>query len=188
LQPAESEVTLKEEERWMKLHDLRTLVLDAAFRPLHAIRWQRAMVLDLLDRVDVLEYYDAVVRTSTDAFPLPAVVRHRAFVQRGPRRVALTRGNLLARDGCRCQYCGEAFASRELTIDHVLPRSKGGPSTWENLVIACGPCNRRKGDKTPAEAGMPLLTRPRRPMVLTMDRDGLFTGAHPSEWEEYLPA
>lgn len=171
----------------MQLSGLRTLVLDAAFRPLHAIRWQRAMVLDLLDRVDVLEYYDAVVRTSRDAFPLPAVVRHRGYIRKGPRRVALTRNNLIARDGGRCQYCAEVFHPRLLTIDHVIPRSRGGPSTWENLAIACGPCNRKKGDKTPREAKMPLLTTPRAPTVLAMGREGLFTGAPPREWSDYLP-
>lgn len=167
---------------------LRTLVLDAAFRPLHAVRWQRAMVLDLLDRVDVLEYYDAVVRTSRDAFPLPAVVRHRGFVRKGPRRVALTRRNILARDGATCQYCGVRPGLRHLTLDHVLPSSRGGPSTWENLVVACGPCNRRKGDRTPREAGMPLARLPRRPEVLSLGREGMFGGGMPAEWADYLPA
>lgn len=172
----------------MVLDGIRTLVLDAAFRPLHAIRWQRAMVLDLLDRVDVLEYYDAVVRTSRDDFPLPAVVRHHSYVQRGPKRVALTRRNLLTRDGSRCQYCGGQPALRELTIDHVLPRSRGGGSTWQNLVIACGTCNRRKGDRTPQEAGMPLLCRPAQPKMLAVGRDGLFSGEPPVQWAHYLPA
>ncbi|MCA9568826.1 MAG: HNH endonuclease [Myxococcales bacterium] len=172
----------------MIVDGLRTLVLDAAFRPLHAIRWQRAMVLDLLDRVDVLEYYDAVVRTSRDVFPLPAVVRHRGYVQRGPGRIALTRRNLLARDGSTCQYCGHHGVSRELTVDHVMPRSRGGGSTWDNLVIACGPCNRKKGDRTPREAGMPLLSRPMQPTGIALGSDGMISGQTPLEWAQWLPA
>lgn len=172
----------------MVLDGLRTLVLDAAFRPMHAVRWQRAMVLDLLDRVDVLEYYDAVVNSASDAFPLPAVIRHRGHVRRGPRAVALTRRNLIARDGHRCQYCGDVLPPRELTVDHVMPRSRGGGSTWENLVAACGPCNRAKGDRTPEEAAMPLLARPRKPSVLAMGREGLFRGDLPPQWSHYLLA
>lgn len=172
----------------MVLDGLRTLVLDASFRPTHAVRWQRAMVLDLLDRVDVLEYYDAVVKTAGDAFPLPAVIRHRGQVRRGPKAVALTRRNLLARDGHRCQYCGVVFVPRELTIDHVFPRSRGGPSSWENLVTACAPCNRAKGDRTPDEAKMPLVARPRRPSVIALGREGLFRGDMPPEWSSYLLA
>ncbi len=155
---------------------------------MHAVRWQRAMVLDLLDRVDVLEYYQRVVRTTADAFPLPAVIRHRGYIRKGPRKVALTRRNLLARDGGRCQYCARLFVSAELTIDHVMPRSRGGPSTWENLATACGPCNRRKGNRTPAEAKMPLLTRPRQPSVIAIGRQVLFRGDLPVEWSDYLPA
>lgn len=173
----------------MSFDSLRTLVLDAAYRPMHAVRWQRAMVLDLLDRVDVLEYYDQIVRTSHDAFPLPAVIRHRAYVRKKRRMVALTRRNLLARDGHACQYCGEAPGNRELTLDHILPRSRGGQSTWENLVAACGPCNRRKGDRTPDEASMPLLTRPARPTtILAFGREGLFGRFEtPTEWGAWLP-
>ncbi|MEZ4316623.1 MAG: HNH endonuclease [Myxococcota bacterium] len=172
----------------MTLDGLRTLVLDAAYRPMHAVRWQRAMVLEILDRVDVLEYYDHVVRSAQDVFQLPAVVRHRGYVRRGPRQVALTRRNLLARDNNRCQYCGKGFAMTELTVDHVQPRSRGGASTWENLVTACAPCNRGKGDRTPDEAKMPLLSVPKRPTVIAVGRHGLFRGDLPDEWSLYLPA
>lgn len=172
----------------MALSGVRTLVLDAGFRPMHAVRWQRAMVLDLLDRVDVLEYYNRVVRTAADAFPLPAVIRHRGYVRKGPRRVALTRRNLLARDGMQCQYCGRVCPPRELTIDHVHPRSRGGGGTWENLTTACATCNRKKGNRTPTEANMPLLSKPRVPSALSIGRQGLFRGQPPREWIDYLPA
>ena len=165
----------------------RTLVLDSAYRPLHAVGWQRAIVRDVLDRVDVLEYYEAVVRSAHDAFPLPAVVRLRDYVQRRRRSVSLSRRNLLLRDDATCQYCGARPPTKDLTVDHVVPRSRGGPATWQNLVIACGSCNRRKGGRTPGEAGMPLLRPPRVPQGFTLDRPSSREGL-PVEWESYLPA
>lgn len=170
----------------MVLDGLRTLVLDAAYRPMHAVRWQRAMVLDLLDRVDVLEYYDEVVRTQEDTFPLPAVIRQRGYVRRGRRLVALTRRNLLCRDDFTCQYCGARPPLRELTMDHVLPSSRGGATTWENLVTACATCNRRKGNRTPEEANLRAV-RPTRPGVLSLGKDGLFRHQEtPPEWSAYV--
>lgn len=170
-----------------RLAEYRTLVLDTSFRPLWAIAWRRAMVLDLCRRVEVLEYYDTLVRTARAAFPLPAVVRLPHFLHRRPVRVALTRGNVLLRDGHRCQYCGREQSTRELTLDHVLPRSRGGRTTWTNVVAACGPCNRRKGSRTPAEAAMKLRRAPARPRSLSHGGDGMVTGETPREWRDYLP-
>ena len=165
----------------------RTLLLDASFRPLRAIRWQRAIVLDLNDRVDVLEYYEVEIRTPTDTYPLPAVVRLRKYLGFFPFKVALTRRNILARDGFCCQYCGEAVPLKELTIDHVVPRSRGGGTTWDNVATACGPCNRRKGNRTPREARMPLASVPKRPNFVTSGKD-ILVGDPPPQWQHYLPA
>ena len=170
----------------MVLNGLRTLVLDAAYRPMHAVRWQRAMVLDLLDQVDVLEYYDQLVRTQDDAFPLPAVIRQRGYIRRGRRLVALTRRNLLARDEYTCQYCGIRPPLKDLTMDHVPPSSRGAETSWENLVTACASCNRRKGNRTPEEAHLRNV-RPTRPGVLSLGRDGLFRHQEtPPEWSAYV--
>ena len=170
-----------------RLDGYRTLLLDAAFRPLHAIRWQRAITLDLLDRVDVLEYYEEVVRSSSDAYPLPAVMRLRLYVHKHTRRVPFTRRNVLLRDGFCCQYCAVVFPARELTIDHVVPRSRGGPKTWENVVAACGICNRKKGARTPREARMRLLTVPRAPRFVPAGRSDLAIADPPALWRDYLP-
>lgn len=101
-----------------------------------------------------------VIPTASRGVPAPEVIVLRYYEALPSRRVPLNRRNLARRDGERCQYCGQ---EGELTVDHVVPRSKGGPTTWENCVAACGPCNRRKADRTPREAGLRLRTRPGRP-------------------------
>lgn len=168
------------------LDHYRTLVLDRAFQPLRAISWERAITLDLTNRVEVLEVYDAVVRTAAAAFPLPAVIRMPAFFRRMPNTVALTRRNVLIRDAGCCQYCAATPSIRDLTLDHVVPRSRGGRSTWENLVTACGPCNRRKGSRTPEEAGMALRARPARPDHVVLGRRDMVVGAPPPQWVAWL--
>ena len=146
---------------YVDLDGYRVLLLDKSFRPLRALNWRRAILLDLAGRVEVLQYYERKIRTASASFSMPAVMRSPNWVERSPQVVALTRRNVLLRDGNTCVYCGFVGVGRELTIDHVLPRSRGGRSAWENLVAACGPCNRRKGDRTPEEAGMRIGFVPR---------------------------
>lgn len=167
------------------IDELRCLVLDRAFQPVTAVDWRRAVVLDITDRVQVLEYYDDVVHTARATFPIPAVILTPQWLRRAPAHIPLTRGNLLLRDEHRCQYCGRAEA-RPLTVDHVLPRSRGGPTAWTNVVVACGPCNRRKGNRTPGEAGMPLPRPPSVPKALSMGRHGLWLAEPPEPWRPYL--
>jgi 5-methylcytosine-specific restriction endonuclease McrA len=164
----------------------RTLLLDASFRALRAIRWQRAIVLDLSGRVDVLEYYDREIHSTTRSYPLPAVIRLRRYLKFFPLKVALTRRNILARDGFSCHYCGSHPPLKELTMDHVMPRSRGGKTSWENVVTACGTCNRKKGNRTPREARMPILSRPKRPSFVTAGKD-ILVGDPPVLWRDYLP-
>jgi len=144
-------------------HLRRVLVLDVSFRPVDVICWQRAVVLSLGDKVDVVEQYpfpECAVRSATEAFPVPAVVRIRKFLGHETTRAALTRRNVLARDRFRCVYCG---SSRSLTVDHVVPVSKGGEWAWENLVAACSACNQRKGSCTLGDLGWEL----RRPQPMS---------------------
>ena len=164
----------------------RALLLDKAFRPLRAIGWRRAICLDLADRVEVLEYYTRKVRTASAVFPIPAVIRVPGWLHRLPQVVPPTRRNVLLRDGFACQYCGWEGTSAQLTIDHVLPRSRGGRTAWDNVVAACAPCNRRKGDRTPQEAGMVLDPEPEEPRGLQLGRRGMVIGQAPAEWEPYL--
>lgn len=172
-----------------RLDGLRTLLLDATYRPMRAISWQRAIVLDLQDRVDVVEYYDEVVHTPRTAIPLPAVMRLRQYLKLYRRGVPFTRRNVLLRDRHECQYCGARPAVAHLTLDHVVPRARGGSMSWENVVTCCETCNRRKGCNTPREARMPLRREPTRPLVLPVQRRGvvMVEGA-PEEWRMYLEA
>jgi 5-methylcytosine-specific restriction endonuclease McrA len=149
-----------------RLDAYRTLLLDSAWRPMKSISWQRAVVLDWEDRVDVLAWHEEVVRTPSEELPLPSVVRLRQFLRFLRPRVAFSRRNVYQRDGFACQYCGATPSLRQLTLDHVIPRSRGGATSWDNIVTACGECNRRKGSRTPTEARMPLRRPPWEPAGL----------------------
>ncbi len=168
------------------LDGYRALLLDKSFRPLRAVGWRRALCLDLTERVEVLEYYAFRVHTARTSFPVPAVIRVPGWLHRVPQQVPPTRRNVLLRDGFTCRYCGFEGSTSQLTIDHVLPRSRGGRTTWDNVVAACGPCNREKGDRTPAEAGLLLDPPPRAPSALQLGRRGMVVGETPQEWWPYL--
>jgi 5-methylcytosine-specific restriction endonuclease McrA len=147
-----------------RLRDHPALVLNADYRPLSYFPlslwpWQEAVKATFLDRVAVVAEYDAVVRSPSAEIRLPSVVVLREFVKPG-RLSAFTRFNLFLRDGFACQYCG---SRGDMTFDHVIPRARGGRTTWENVVAACGPCNLRKGSRTLKQARMALAKRPRRP-------------------------
>jgi 5-methylcytosine-specific restriction endonuclease McrA len=158
------------------------LLLNADYSPLGLCGVERAIVLVLVQKADLLHAHDeAFVRAQRVAIPLPSVVRLRRYARVPYRRIMLTRKNVLRRDGHRCQYCGDRDA---LTIDHVLPRSRGGSDTWENLVAACARCNSRKGNRTPQEAAMPLRRKPFRPSHVMFIRD--FVGHVEPNWKPYL--
>ena len=139
----------------------RALVLNQNYEPLNVCSVRRAVVLVFGGKAEVLETGDEPLRGVGDArFETPSVIRLQHFVRRPLPQPRLTRREIFARDGNRCQYCGR---HADLTLDHVMPRHRGGPHTWENLVAACRSCNHRKGGRTPDEASMTLATRPRRP-------------------------
>lgn len=140
------------------------LLLNATYEPIRVIPWQKAITLMLLGKAEVLEQHDdAMVRSAQDAHEVPAVLRliRRVRVPRKP--VQFSRTNIYRRDGYECQYCAGTFGPSDLTFDHVLPRSRGGDTSWTNIVTCCQPCNRRKGNRTPDEAAMPLLRPAREP-------------------------
>eukprot|EP00892_Ulva_mutabilis_P001192 jgi/Ulvmu1/11073/UM007_0255.1 len=151
--------------RRVRLSRLRTLMLDSSYRPVAVINWQKAMVLEWMQKVDVLEYYsDVSVASASEVFPLPAVMRCRAYVQRPRRRsrMMVSKRNILLRDRHMCQYCG---SRAELTIDHVVPVSKGGELTWSNCVTACRACNAKKGNKTLQQLGWTVRKPPTEPQA-----------------------
>ncbi len=149
------------------------LVLNADFRPLSYYplslwSWQDAIKAVFMDRVNIVSEYDTMVRSPSFTMKLPSVVSLREYVQ-PPRYPAFTRFNVFLRDRFQCQYCG---ASHDLTFDHVTPRSKGGRTTWENVVAACAPCNLRKGNRMPRDIGMIPLQTPFRPSVHDLHNNG----------------
>jgi 5-methylcytosine-specific restriction endonuclease McrA len=164
----------------------QTLVLNASFEPLMIVEWERAIVLWAQGKVEIVETYDRVIRSAKLAMRLPSVVRFLHYVQqhRGMRVVPFTRANLYARDRYACQFCGDVLPFERLTFDHVIPVAQGGQRSWENLVSACEPCNRRKADRTPEQAGMHLLRKPKRPVATPASR--LSARKVHVGWRDYL--
>lgn len=158
------------------LEGYRTLVLNAdlqplSWAPLSSWTWQEAMTAVLQERVVQLKAYDEVtIRSAHAEFEVPAVVCLRQYHRR--KAVAFTRFNLFLRDELRCQYCGTEEPAKNLTFDHVIPRSRGGKGGFRNIVASCQRCNLRKGNRTPAEAGLKLLRQPRVPSPQELDRIG----------------
>lgn len=119
------------------------------------------MILWFQEKVDILESHEMMIRSVSSYFRAPAVLKLRRYIQpKRYRRVRLSRENIFLRDEYKCQYCGDEFTYRELTLDHVMPVSRGGPKSWKNLVAACHKCNHKKGNRTPREANMKLLKKP----------------------------
>jgi 5-methylcytosine-specific restriction endonuclease McrA len=138
------------------------LVLNASYEPLNVCSFRRAHVLVFKGRAEVLEQLDRPLRSASDTYPWPHVIRLVTYV-RVPRTASrkISRRALFARDEWQCAYCGETGV--RLTLDHVVPRSRGGDSVWENVVTSCAPCNLRKGDRLLEESAMVLRKAPRPP-------------------------
>ncbi|MBP0492040.1 HNH endonuclease [Roseomonas sp. SG15] len=168
------------------------LVLNADFRPLSYFplsiwSWQDAVKAVFLDRVSVLNEYETEVHSTSLTMRLPSVIALKEYIP-AARRPAFTRFNVFLRDRFSCQYCGRDHAAPDLTFDHVIPRSRGGRTTWENVVAACGPCNLRKGSKLPREIGMLPRQVPRQPTSWELQENGrAFPPNHLHEsWRDYL--
>lgn len=161
------------------------LVLNASFEPLNIVSVQRAIVLLLKEKAELVEAAQAKIRAERIHIDVPLVIRLVTFVPI-PRRLPLplSRRTVLARDMYTCQYCGLQPGRTELTIDHILPRSRGGGTSWENVVTACGPCNRRKGNRTPDEANMKLMSVPGRPRFVAVVM--LSEASAHDVWSKYL--
>lgn len=160
----------------------RVLVLNATYQPLNLVNLKRAVILVLKNKAEILAEGDGVLRSEKSALPLPTVIRLVYYVNVPYRSAALTRRAVFARDNHTCQYCG----ARAESVDHVVPRSRGGKHSWENVVAACRKCNARKMNRLPSEAGLRLMRKPFRPRdniwLLSMAGD-----IHPT-WEPYLEA
>lgn len=159
------------------------LVLNASYEAITTCTARRAITMVMKGKALVEKTSGTVIRTSQITVPVPAVIRLREY-RRVPRaKRSMSRKGIMLRDGNVCQYCKRRYQSGDLTLDHVMPKSRGGASTWENLATSCKPCNNRKGDKTPSEAGMELLRQPRSIGIHAKHR--LMAGDD-KIWDEYL--
>lgn len=157
-------------------------MLNASFEPLNITSWRRAIVLIIKGKAEQVEHNGRVVYAG---LPLPTVIRLKHYVRVPYKDIPLTRRNLLQRDNHSCQYCG--YIGEGLTLDHVVPRSRGGEDSWENMVTACVRCNVKKGNRTPKESNMPLRNPPRKPhssLYFEVSRQ-IRTGGH-QEWRKYV--
>jgi len=162
------------------------LVLNASYEPINICGARRALVLVLKGVARTEEEQGAVLHAARVRMPMPSVIRLLEYRRIPHQTRALSRKNILLRDRNCCQYCGTILASGELTLDHVIPRSRGGNSSWENLVACCHPCNRKKGNRYPTEAGMKLMREP-RPFNLHTSRHIMRLLGHSDEkWRKYL--
>ena len=161
----------------------QVLVLNASYEPLNVTTVRRAHVLVFKGKAEVVEELDQPLRSATGAFPWPPVSRLVQYV-RVPRTLQrkISRRALFARDGGRCMYCGTTTG--RLTLDHVVPRSRGGESVWDNVVTSCAPCNMRKGHRLPHEVEMTLRKPPRAPAPVLFIH--LATPKIPNGWQPYL--
>jgi 5-methylcytosine-specific restriction endonuclease McrA len=166
----------------------QTLLLNATYEPLRVVHWQKAITLWCQGKVEIVAEYDREVRSVTFSMRLPSVIRllRRIRVRRTAEYVPFSRANIYARDKHSCQYCGVRFASGELTFDHVVPVAQGGRKDWENIVTCCISCNRRKGGRTPAQAGMRLVRSPKRPAKVPAVRVTFGLRNAPDSWRDYV--
>ena len=160
----------------LALDNCPALVLNADFRPLSYFPlsvwpWQEVVKAVCLDRVHIVSHYDQVVRSPSFEMRLPSVVSLKSYIAM-TRRPAFTRFNVFLRDRFTCQYCGDDFPTHDLTFDHVVPRSRGGWTTWENVVTACSSCNLMKGSRLPVEAAMHPLHMPVQPSTQMLRDNG----------------
>ncbi len=156
-----------------ELERCHALVLNADYRPLSYFplsvwSWQNAIKAVFMERVNIVSEYDRKVHSATFAMAVPSVVSLKSYIQ-PTKYPAFTRFNVFLRDHFSCQYCGDG---RDLTFDHVIPRSRGGRTTWDNVVAACSPCNLKKGGRLPKEAHMAPRTHPYQPTNHMLQENG----------------
>ncbi len=163
----------------------RVLVLNATYEPVNVCTVKRAVVLLLKEKAEVVEEADREIHSVNASITRPAVIRLVNYVRipRDTHHRKITRRAVFARDNWTCQYCG---SRQQLTVDHVIPRSKGGTSTWDNIVASCAPCNRRKADHLPRQAGMRLARVPRTPNPEIFIQ--VASPTIPAVWKQYLAA
>ncbi len=168
----------------MQIDSMKALKLDSTYRPIEVIDAIEALVMCLVGKAMPLETYEKRISSPSRSFELPAVIVLKTIVRFRFTGVSCSRVNVIYRDKNHCQYCAKSFPTEELTLDHVLPKSRGGKNTWTNLVASCKKCNQRKGCKTPHEANMHPISNPKKPKVSILRT--LTTSQISDLWKEYL--
>lgn len=166
----------------------QTLLLNAGYEPLQVVHWQKAITLWCQGKVEIVAVHDREIRAVSFSMKLPSVIRllRRIRVRRRVDYVPFSRANIYARDHHTCQYCAEKLPTAELTFDHVVPVAQGGRKDWENIVTCCISCNRKKGGRTPDQAGMRLTRFPRRPDKAPAIRITFGLRDAPDSWRDYV--
>jgi hypothetical protein len=159
----------------------RVLVLNYDYTPVNVTNISRAIKLIIKEKAEIVKEGTKILRSEKISFKSPTIIRLLNYVKIKFFKVVLTKRNILIRDGFKCVYCGD---HKNLTLDHLIPKSRGGKNDWLNLVTCCDPCNKKKGDKTPEESGMTLLRKPSKPNYYTFLKSYLERGI--GEWDEYL--
>jgi hypothetical protein len=183
----------------------RCLLLNSDYNPLYIIDWKRAIIWNMKYQdnhkysIDIVDFYknDHINCVNNKKYPIPAVARTKRFFRQSNNSIIFSRKNIFLRDNYTCQYCGIKYENNNLTYDHVVPKSKWNysnlsPTCWTNIVTACVSCNRKKGNKTPKQADMPLINMPIKPLK-TQKYLPIAHQLHkiktdiPSAWKVYLP-
>jgi 5-methylcytosine-specific restriction endonuclease McrA len=147
---------------------MKTLVLNAGYEPVRVVSWQKAMILLLTEKAELVKTYDRFVRSARQSFMLPQIIKLKRYIKSfalAAGAISYSRHNVFKRDKFHCQYCNKKLTEKTATIDHIIPKSKGGQDTWDNTVCCCIACNSRKGNRTPEESHMSLVRHPRRPHI-----------------------
>jgi 5-methylcytosine-specific restriction endonuclease McrA len=163
----------------------RVLLLNQSYEPISIINWKKAIIMLTLGKVEVIEEYEKDIRSRFIIIKAPAVVRLLNIFSRPRKRVKFNRQNILARDRWCCQYCGKKFVSKDLTYDHVTPKSRGGSTCWENIVTCCISCNLKKGDRTPHEANMRIRKQPTKPDWVPIFTISISKSTIPDPWKSF---
>ena len=169
-------------ENMINPFEYKTLKLDASYRPIDIINGTDALVMCLIGKARTIETYDKVIRSPNSIFKIPSVIVLCRVIKFKFKKLHCNRKTVINRDHNICQYCEKSFSDKELTLDHVHPKSRGGQKTWTNLVAACKKCNQKKGNRTPAEAGMKLLKVPKKPKKSFIDS----MSNNQKIWKDYL--
>jgi len=152
------------------------LVLNSDYTPLNITTFKRAIILVIKGKAEIIKNDDNIIRSESIIYSKPLIIRLFNYISHKMKNLRVNRNRLYKRDNNECVYCG---SKKDLTIDHILPKSRGGKNTWNNLITCCLPCNLRKGDKTPEEARMPLRFQPRTPTLFANE------SSVAKVWEDY---